>query len=95
MLLVIAAARPGIVVDAAEASEIEQRRKIIGDYVLDVFALSFQRYRKRFNPLGHALRHIFLEKGLTLDSVRITAQDQGPILQKRKEIVRDVIVVRN
>ena len=95
MLLVIAAARPGIVVDAAEAGEIEERRKIISDYVLDIFSLSFRRYRNRFNPLGHALRHIFLEKGLTLDPVRITAQHQGPLLEKWKEIFRDAIVVRD
>src|ERR1700730_8839773 len=93
MLLVVLAARPGIMVDTAQAGEIEQRRKIIGDYILDILAFPFRWDRHRFDPGGHTLRHIFLKKSLPLDSVWITAQHQRPILEKWQKIFRDAIVV--
>ncbi len=41
MFLVVATAGPWIMVDATQSGEIEQRRKIVRDYVLDVFAFHF------------------------------------------------------
>src|SRR5580704_3108336 len=93
MLHVIAAARPWIVVDAAQSGEIKQRGKVIGNYVLDFLALSFRRDAYSFDPLRHALRHIFLKKRLPLDSVRIPAQHQRPILEERQQTFRNSIVV--
>ncbi len=40
MLLIVAAAGPGIVVDAAQAREVEKRGEVVGDDVLDVLSPS-------------------------------------------------------
>src|SRR5689334_19767840 len=93
MLLVVAAAGPRIMVDAAEAREVKQRRQIVRNDVLNVLAFSFRWNGHRLDPLGHAFRHIFLKEGLPLDSVRVTPQDQWPVLEKRQKTLRHAIVI--
>src|ERR1700676_2779432 len=80
-------------VDAAQSGEIKQRGKVVGNYVLNLLAFPFRRYAYSFDPLRHALRHIFLKKRLPLDSVRIPAQHKRTVLQERQQIIRDPIVV--
>ena len=93
MLLIVAAAGPGIVVDAAQAGEVEKRGEVVGDDVLDVLAFTFRRDGHGFNPFGNALGHILLEKSLAFDAVGITAQHQGAIFEEREKIIGDTVVV--
>ena len=62
MLLVVATAGPGIVVDAAEAGEIEERGEIVGDDILDVLAFTFGWDRHGFDPFGQRPRAYSSEK---------------------------------
>src|SRR5579863_2196401 len=80
-------------IDAAQSGEIKQRGQVVSDYVLDIFPFPFRRDACRFDPLRQALRHVFLKKRLPLDSVRIAAQNQRTVLEKRQQIIRDPIVV--
>ena len=95
MIDVGVATAPGIVVDAAEASEIEERGTIVGDGVMDDFAAMFGIYGNSLKPVGEAMNfaEIFLEESQALDAVGITAEDERAIFEERKDVIGHAVVV--
>src|SRR6266487_1227945 len=93
MLKIGIAAGPGIVVDAAEAGQEQKGSAVIGSRVVNFFSPFFGIKRHGCEPLRYAFAQIFLKESLSLDSVRIAAQDQGSIAEKRQNEVGDTIVV--
>ena len=89
------AAAPGIVVDAAEAGEIEESGAIIGEGVVNFFAAMLGIDGNGVKPVGEAVdvTEIFLEEGLTFDAVRITAENQRAVFEERKNVVGEAVVV--
>src|SRR6266571_1130270 len=87
------AAGPGIVVDATEAGQKQKGSAVIGGRVVYFFPSFFGVKRHSCEPLRYALAQIFLKESLSLDSIRIAAQDQRPIAEKRQNEVGDTIVV--
>src|SRR5712692_9307705 len=93
MLKIGIAAGPGIVVDATEAGQKQKGSAVIGGCVVNFFSSFFGIKRHGCEPLRYAFAQIFLKESLSLDSVRIAAQDQGSIAEKWQNEVRDTIVV--
>src|SRR5260370_39503025 len=92
MLKIGIAAGPGIVVDATEAGQKQKGSAVIGGCVVNFFSSFFGIKRHGCEPLRYAFAQIFLKESLCLDSVRIAAQDQGSIADKRQNEVRATIV---
>src|SRR5260370_37563326 len=79
MLKIGIAAGPGIVVDATEAGQKQKGSAVIGGCVVNFFPSFFGIERHGLKPLWYAFAQIFLKESLSLDYVRIAAQDQGSI----------------
>ena len=65
------AAHPGILIDARQIGQVEQRGAIVGDHVMNVRAAARLRFdRLHANPVGEVFR-ILLEEKLLIDTVRV------------------------
>lgn len=93
MLGIADAVGPWVVVNAAEAGEKKERGAIASGGVVNLLATLFGVYRNGLEPIGQAFAQILLKKRLALDAAGITAQNEGAILEKRKDAAGDGIVV--
>ena len=71
-------AGPRIVVDAAEAGQEEKGSAIVRSGIVNFLASSLRIDGHGFEPIRNTFAHIFLKKGLALDSVGVAAQNQRP-----------------
>src|SRR6267378_1400906 len=93
MVKVRIAVGPRVVIDAAEAGQEQQGGAVVGRRVVNYLTTMFGIHRNRFEPVGHALAQIFLKESLAFDSVRIAAQDQGPVAEKGQNELTYTVVV--
>src|SRR5882762_5700477 len=87
MLKIGIAAGPRIVVDATEAGQKQKGSAVAGGRVVYFFSAFFGIEGDGFKPVRYAFAQIFLKESLALDSVRIAAQNQGPIAEKGQDEV--------
>ena len=95
MIDVGGAAAPGIVIDAAEAGEIQKRGAVAGYGVVNFFAVALGVDRNGVEPVGEAVdfTEVFLKEGLPFDAVGIPAENQGTILEEGENVIRHAVVV--
>src|ERR1051325_2216670 len=93
MVEIVVAAGPGIVINAAEAGEKEQRSAIVGGGVLNFLASAFRVDGHRFEPIRNPFMHILLEKCLASDAIGITAQHERPAAKERQNKIGHSIIV--
>src|SRR6185437_5417313 len=94
MVRIVVAAGPRIVVYASEVGEIEKRRQIVCENVVNRLAAIFGLDGSRLDPLGRLRRCILLKKSASLNAVRIAAKHHGAIFEQGKQDGRDAIIVR-
>ena len=84
---------PGIVVDATEAGQKEKGGAIVRRGVVNLHAAMLGVHGNRLKPLRQTFPHVFLKKSLSLDSVRVAAQNQSPVAQKGQDEISHAVVV--
>src|SRR3974377_2598859 len=87
MVQIIEAARPRILVNAAESGKKEKGSAVLRGCVMNGRSFFFGGNRGGHKPIRYALAQILLEKRLALDSVGIATQHQGAIAQERQDKV--------
>ena len=70
-----------------------QSGAVVDQDVSDVGSTAPPRHWKGFYPCRRELRRIFLVKMLSVNSVRITLERDGPVFQVRKEEAGDANVI--
>src|SRR6516162_4829621 len=93
MVQIIEAARPRILVNAAESGKKEKGSAVLRGCVMNGLSFFFGFNRHRQKPIRYALAQILLEKRLALDPVGIATQHQGAIAQERQDKVGDSVVI--
>src|SRR5580700_4238597 len=84
---------PGIVVDATEAGQKEKGSAVVGGGIMDFLPFALGIHGDSFKPFRQAFAYVFLKESLAFDSVRIAAQNQRAVAEKRKDEVGDLVVV--
>src|SRR6266568_610178 len=82
-----------IEVDATEGRQKQQGSTVIGGCIVNLFPSLFGIQGHSRKPLRQAFAEVFLKESLSLDAIRIAAQDQGPVPQKRQDEVGHAVVV--
>src|ERR1700680_4064010 len=86
MVEVVAAAGPGIVVNATEVGQVEQHGEIVGEKIVHESLLPLGMNGDGFHPLGGGGARLLLKKRLAMNAIGIAPEDHGAVLQEREKV---------
>src|SRR5580704_9639617 len=93
MFQIVAAAGPGIVVNAPEIGDVEQSREVVCEQIGDPGPSFLRENIDCLDPIRTSLGRFLLEEKLFLGSIGITLQDHRAVFQERQDMRRDAEVV--
>ncbi len=87
------AAHPGVLIDAGQVRQIDQRRAVVADNVVNLVLIVLGEDRLQAHPIGNFVFGVFLKEELLVDAVRIALERKRAVAQMRENQRRYGIVV--
>ncbi len=78
------AAHPGILIDAGQIRQIQQRGAVVANDVVNLVLIVFGKDRLQPHPLGNFVLGVLLEEEVVVDSVGIAFQRERAVAQMRE-----------
>ena len=95
ILKVLAAAGPGIHVDAAQVGEVKQSAFVVANDVVDIAVAAFGIDFQGIHEIGGVFRRIFMIKAGFVDAIGKAVEALGAVLKMGQDVFGHAIVILN